>query len=255
MATPSFELRELFHLAFLRHLSLRLKGRTYAVKGGICLRFFHRSPRLSEDMDLDVVSNVAVKTLANAVDSVVSGAALAASLRSHGILRITATKPKQTETTQRWKISLHLDNNGSLPTKIEFSRRNETLAPSQGVPQSDLLNHYRMSPFVAQFYDALSMAVQKLSALASPSRYAVRDLFDLHHLFQTIGVKPMDLKGKVSTEIVQSAVDKMARFKNSDFNEQVLPYLPQDLIALYRGRAAFETLKSETESSMIELLP
>ena len=79
MATRSFDLREFFHLALLRHLATRLSGRDYAVKGGICLRFFHRSPRLSQDMDVDIVSNVRLKTLQNAVDSILEGKAFAAS--------------------------------------------------------------------------------------------------------------------------------------------------------------------------------
>src|SRR3989338_4170190 len=92
MAIRSFELREFFHLALLRHLASRLSGRSYAVKGGLCLRFFHRSPRLSQDMDLDIVSNVQLKTLQNAVDSVLQGRALAASLLPQGIERIEASK-------------------------------------------------------------------------------------------------------------------------------------------------------------------
>ena len=75
MTPRSFELRESFHLAFLRHLATRLFGRSYAVKGGICLRFFHRSPRLSQDLDLDISPEVRLKTLQNAVDSVLGGQA------------------------------------------------------------------------------------------------------------------------------------------------------------------------------------
>ena len=64
MSPNSFQIRELFHLAFLRLLALRLTRRDYAVKGGICLRFFHRSQRLSEDMDFDV-AGIPVRTLTN----------------------------------------------------------------------------------------------------------------------------------------------------------------------------------------------
>ena len=85
MATRSFELREFFHLALLRHLATRLSGRAYAVKGDICLRFFHRSPRLSQDIDIDIVSSVHFKTLQNAVDSILKGQAFAATLLQMGI--------------------------------------------------------------------------------------------------------------------------------------------------------------------------
>ena len=211
MPARSFELRELFHLTLLRHLGTRLSGRSYAVKGGICLRFFHRSARLSEDMDLDIVSNVRLETLRNAVDSVIDGRALLASLMPAGITRLSATKPKQTGTTQRWKISLVLAGGESLPTKVEFSRRKDKIVHSTGVPDAELLRRYKMPPFAAQFYDAPSIAAQKTVALASPARNALRDFFDLHHLFFTIGVKPGELAALVDPRTVKAAADKIAR--------------------------------------------
>ena len=45
---------ELFHLLFLRHVSEKLEKGLYAIKGGCNLRFFFKSIRYSEDMDLDV---------------------------------------------------------------------------------------------------------------------------------------------------------------------------------------------------------
>src|ERR1700674_5337765 len=98
---PGFDVREMFHLHVLRQLAGRLASRPYAVKGGICLRFFHRSPRLSEDMDIDIAPGMPVKTLQNNVDAVLGGQGLAASLRAYGATAVEFTRPKQTETTQR----------------------------------------------------------------------------------------------------------------------------------------------------------
>ncbi len=109
MAILSFELREYFHLNFLYHLSTRLAGRPYALKGGVCLRFFHRSPRLSEDMDLDVSSNIRQQTLENAVDSIIKNRSFLNPLMAKGIKNIATRKPKQTETTQRWKFTLNFN--------------------------------------------------------------------------------------------------------------------------------------------------
>lgn len=254
MPTPSFELRELFHLALLRHLGARLSGRSYAVKGGICLRFFHRSPRLSQDMDLDIVSQVRVETLRNAVDSVIHGRALLASLMPAGVSRLAATKPKQTETTQRWKVSLTMADGESLPTKVEFSRRREKIAHATGVPDAELLRHYKMPPFAAQFYDAPSMAAQKIAALAAPARNAPRDLFDLNHLFFTVGVKPGDVSERVDPKAVEAAADKASGFTFRDFKEQVLPYLPGEMIDLYRDPAVFARQKEEVERTLIGMM-
>ncbi|MHB2025939.1 MAG: nucleotidyl transferase AbiEii/AbiGii toxin family protein [Elusimicrobiota bacterium] len=254
MAPRSFELREFFHLALLRHLATRLSGRDYAVKGGICLRFFYRSPRLSQDMDLDIVSNVRLKTLENAVDSVLQGQAFAASLLQQGITSITASKPKQTATTQRWKAALYSGVGEPLSTKIEFSRRQDRIICSTGMPDAELLSHYRMTPFAAQFYNAASMTAQKIAALASPTRYALRDLFDLHHLLRVILVKPEDAAKLLETKTLESAADKVGRFTFGDFKEQVLPYLTGELIAMYRKEDAFERQKSEVEQALMEML-
>ncbi len=255
MATKSFELRELFHLALLRHLGTRLSGRSYAVKGGICLRFFHRSPRLSEDMDLDIVSNVRAATLRNAVDSVIDGRAMLATLMPAGVTGITATKPKQTETTQRWKVMLRTSGNESLPTKVEFSRRRDQLRYSTGVPDVQLLKQYKMSPFAAQFYDAPLMSAQKITALAAPARNAVRDLFDLHHLFFTVGSKPEDVRPLLDPGIPEAATQKVMGFSFEAFKEQVLPYLTAELMDLYRESTVFDKQKDEvvkTLTGMIE---
>ncbi|OGR88462.1 MAG: hypothetical protein A3J74_01255 [Elusimicrobia bacterium RIFCSPHIGHO2_02_FULL_57_9] len=254
MAIRSFELREFFHLALLRHLASRLSGRSYAVKGGLCLRFFHRSPRLSQDMDLDIVSNVQLKTLQNAVDSVLQGRALAASLLPQGIERIEASKPKQTETTQRWKVALFLGARDALPTKVEFSRRHERIGCSTGMPDAELLRHYRMTPFAAQFYDAAALAAQKIAALAAPSRHALRDLFDLHHLLRVGLVKPEDAARLVETNVLESAAGKARSFAFGDFKEQVLPFLSGELIDFYRRPDAFERQKSEVEAMFAEML-
>jgi predicted nucleotidyltransferase component of viral defense system len=253
VATPSFELREFFHLALLRHLGTRLSGRCYAVKGGICLRFFHRSPRLSEDMDLDIVSQVRVETLRNAVDSVIDGRAMLATLLPAGISGLTATKPKQTDTTQRWKVALQLNGGGSLPTKIEFSRRRDQIRYSTGIPDGELLKKYKTAPFAAQHYDAAQMAAHKILALASPARNALRDLFDLNHLLFGLGSRPEEIAPLVGEATILAASEKVLAYTFEDFQEQVLPYLTAELMPLYRGSAAFDRQKRAVADALLEM--
>lgn len=255
MPTPVLELREFFHLALLRHLAGWLVGRPYAVKGGVCLRLFHRSPRCSQDMDLDIGSTVRVETLQRAVDALLESRAFLASLGPHGITRLEATKPKQTQTTQRWKVALSVGGDLSLPAKIEFSRRHQRLAYSTGVPDRELLARYQTPPFAAQYYGAEEMAAQKILALASAARYAVRDLFDLHHLCRAEGIAWPRLANRVSPLDIERASDKVGRFTYRDFTEQVLPYLPGTLMALFKDPAAFEQLRSEVEEKLLALLP
>jgi predicted nucleotidyltransferase component of viral defense system len=247
MLSPAFELREFFHLTFLRHFSARLTGRAYAVKGGIGLRFFHASPRLSEDMDLDVSRGVGVGALRKTVDTVLENQAFLGHLAGRGVSGLAVSAPKQTTTTQRWKISLHIPG-GSLHTKLEFSRRADDIPHETGVPHPEILSRHKSMPFAAQFYGASLLMEQKIRALAAPNRNAVRDLFDLHHLIFT-----RRAEGQVTaTEVVESAIEKIDVFSFADFVEQVRPYLTEELVAAYREKASFDRIKEETSSALLE---
>jgi len=252
MPPLSFELRERFHLTLLYYISLRLANRPYAVKGGICLRFFHRSQRLSEDMDIDVSSQVRQKTLEDAIDSVIKSQSFNGSLLSRGISRIETRKPKQTETTQRWKFTLYSQQALPLPTKIEFSRRHIQIPYSTGIPDQELLKTYKMHPFAARFYDSNNMCIQKIQALSSPTRHAVRDLFDLDHLFSS--TVTFQCKFRVKYEDVEKAAHKVADFSTKDFKEQVLPYLSESLESMYADSAAFDNLKRRVEEHLLEIM-
>ena len=253
MSSSSFELRERFHLTLLYYISLRLANRPYAVKGGICLRFFHRSQRLSEDMDIDVAAQVRRKTLEDAVDSVIKSQSFIGSLLSRGITRVEARKPKQTETTQRWKFTLYSQDMPS-PTKVEFSRRHSLIPYGTGVPDQELLRAYKMHPFAVRFYDSNNMCVQKIQALSSPNRYAVRDLFDLDHLLSSNLTEPETIKKLIERGDVEKAAEKMDRFHYDDFKGQVLPYLPDSLMMLYSNSAAFGDLKKRVEDHLLEIM-
>ena len=109
-----------------------------------------------------------------------------------------------------------------------------------------------MTPFAVYFYDGAAMAAQKIAALASPSRYALRDLFDLHHLLRVVLVKPEDAAGLVERKTLESAAEKVGRFTFSDFKEQVVPYLSGESIDLYRQIDAFERQKAEVEQALLE---
>lgn len=50
------QMRELFHLEFLRWFGRKLAAEDYVLKGGVNLRFFLGSIRYSEDMDIDIQS-------------------------------------------------------------------------------------------------------------------------------------------------------------------------------------------------------
>jgi hypothetical protein len=115
---------ELFHIAFLDVLSRRVDPARYVLKGGANLRYFFESLRYSEDIDLDI-HGVPQWRLEEKVDGVLESGAMKAILRVGGLAVAEFTKPKQTETTRRWKVAIEAPGDSDpVRTKIEFSNRN-----------------------------------------------------------------------------------------------------------------------------------
>lgn len=88
---------EIFHLLFLRAFGARVDKALFALKGGCNLRFFLKSIRYSEDMDLDI-QTMSVGTLRNNVSRLLDAASFAQALRAHGIEIVRTSLPKQTNT-------------------------------------------------------------------------------------------------------------------------------------------------------------
>src|SRR5271155_4018688 len=94
---------ERFQLVFLRHFAAVISPGTICLKGGLNLRLYHNSPRLSEDIDFDA-RVVGVDILKKNVNKVLAGRPLLTELASVGITLSEINPAKQTETAQRWKF-------------------------------------------------------------------------------------------------------------------------------------------------------
>src|SRR3972149_2879402 len=113
---------EQFHLLFLAQLGRRLDKTLYVLKGGCNLRFFHRSVRDSEDMDLDLGAADA-HVLRDKVRAVFTSRPFAQILEARGMAVEHVTGQKQTGTTQRWKLGLQVGPGAApFPARIGFSR-------------------------------------------------------------------------------------------------------------------------------------
>src|SRR6516165_11307993 len=114
---------ECFHLSLLRTMEARMNRATWVVKGGVNLRAWLGSRRYSEDLDLDAMGGTP-HVLRESFDKVLLGRALEDLLTSQGLEVVRISKPRQTDTTQRWKLELKAAGASvSLHTKVEFSRR------------------------------------------------------------------------------------------------------------------------------------
>jgi len=251
----SYQLRqsvERFHLLFLDQLSRKLDKHLYGVKGGCNLRFFLKSIRYSENMDIDVIQ-VGVETLRNKVNRIMGSTPLALLLQSNHIKILDVSEPKQTETTQRWKLLLQVSGS-DLPinTKIEFSRRNHKMeGVSADVVDPTIISTYQLTPIVASHYDAKAALQQKIMALSGRVQTQSRDVFDIHHLL-SMGTQ-IEKLGDNLQETLSSAIDNALSLKFSDFKGHVLAYLPQDYAATYDSEGLWEAMVLKAVDALQEL--
>jgi hypothetical protein len=103
---------EIFHLLFLRALGGRVDKSLFCLKGGCNLRFFFKSIRYSEDLVLDI-HTMSVGTLKNNVDRLLEAQSFLHALLAQGIEIARRSVPKQTGTTQRWKLHLRISGSGA----------------------------------------------------------------------------------------------------------------------------------------------
>ena len=231
---------ELFHLLFMEQLSQKLDKRLYALKGGCNLRFFLTSLRYSEDIDIDV-HTVAVDTLKKLVHKILTGTPFQQVLKARKITIIDFSEPKQTETTQRWKVQLGIAAQ-SLPinTKIEFSRRGMKSETVTEAISRELSISYKIRPIFIPHYPAAVALEQKIRALIQRTETQARDVFDSYHLLQT---HVLDVKDNFSNEEIQTAIDHTMFIDFAMFMSQVVSYLEPEYQRQYSDKAVWETMQ------------
>jgi hypothetical protein len=237
MARSERQSVELFHLAFLGELGGKLDRGLYAIKGGCNLRFFFHSVRYSEDLDIDI-GKTASGTLRRKVDQILASRSLQLTLGAHGIALGAVTHPKQTETTQRWKVQLELAE-GAAHTKIEFSRRGLNEGVEFAAVDRGLLGGYGLSPMLLSHYGRQAAVQQKIAALVGRSETQARDVFDLELLLSA----PGDLDPTaVDAKLRAAAVDRALAVDYRTFKSQVLAFLPADQQRVYSSCETWEQL-------------
>lgn len=221
-----FQIREIFHLEFLRWFSRKVSANSYGLKGGANLRFFFESRRYSEDMDLDI-ERLRVESLKKTVLEILLSRGFGDSLRSFGIQKIIPpdlSKAKQTETTQRFKVHLLTSSNIDLFTKIEFSRRERTFKPVVESVSTSVLRSYKMPPLLIPHYDGAVASQQKVFALARRTSVQARDVFDLFILSSREFVaKKGAFKNEPNT--LQQALTRLYEIQYPEFRDTVVAYL------------------------------
>lgn len=229
---------ELFHLLFLAQLGQKLDKRRFVLKGGCNLRFFFKSSRYSEDMDLDVQTEP-VDLLREKVGGILNSKSFKQILQVRGMEIEHITESKQTETTQRWKLGLFFPG-GELPvpTKIEFSRRGMGEAVAFESIDPDIIQLYGLAPVMTSHYPVDVAFQQKVQALISRGATQARDVFDLHLLLASgLGRNPLKKMNPLDRENAQA---KAMSIDYAMFKSQVVAYLPPEIQGQY-DRAFWDT--------------
>jgi predicted nucleotidyltransferase component of viral defense system len=231
---------ELIHVAFLEVLSKRIDPRRFVLKGGANLRFFFDSVRYSEDMDLDVVG-VPEWRLAEKVEGILGSMPLRSLLRSAGLVIAEASNPKQTETTQRWKIGIEAPGHRDLlRTRIEFSYRKGDERYRLEPIASRIVQPYALRAPTVQHYLQEAATEQKVRALAGRSETQARDVFDLDLLLRRRQLEP----GALAATVLTTAADRALGLPFAAFRDQVLPFLEPEVGELYEGEESWAQMQA-----------
>jgi hypothetical protein len=234
---------ESFHLQFARLLCAGPDKECFAVKGGCNLRFFFESVRYSEDIDFDVSERVPVHVLKEKVARILAGAPLTLTLRNRGVQVSSVSAPKQTETTQRWKVGLSVEGHPTpLPTKIEFSRRTTTdEAVLEPIAPSVLAEHQSML-FLAPHYPLDAAVRQMVKALADRREVQARDIFDLGGVLIPRTGGRIDLLRAASPQI-KVAMERAMTISYADYKAQVVSYLHPEHADSYGSPQAWDAMQ------------
>lgn len=243
---------EIFHLLFLQVLTAHSRDK-FLLKGGANLRYFFGSVRYSNDIDFDVMDTRSGSVERN-VDAVLNGRALSVLLGQFDLRVDESTKPKQTDTTRRWKLGIAREGaTGDLVrTKIEFSNR--------GVASDDRLyetiprlvvDPYAIRPAVLSHYGLAAALEQKIAALVLRSETKARDVFDLDLLFRLR--RTSDRPRAVDVTRAPLAAQRAREITYSSFRSEVVPFLDPDIASLYDSDEQWENMRTTVSDEIVAL--
>ena len=249
----NLQIREVFHIEFLKNFTKKIKPSFYAVKGGVNMRLFFDSVRYSEDMDLDI-NKISVYALRDTVMKIIGSSTFLTELKSFGVEKVLPpdiTKAKQTETTQRFKIHLITHQGEDLFTKIEFSRRRSSGNTVVELIQEKVLRRYGMSPLIVSHYDAETAVNQKIGALANRKAVQARDIFDIY-ILSTQVVPNKKGRLKVTQEIRKVAGENVFSVSFHRFRDTVLNYFSEEDRAVYENKELWDEIRLKVNGFICE---
>ncbi|MFH1772302.1 MAG: nucleotidyl transferase AbiEii/AbiGii toxin family protein [Candidatus Omnitrophota bacterium] len=249
----SLQIREVFHLEFLRWMGRKIDPKHYAVKGGVNLRLFFKSLRYSEDMDLDV-GVISVEDLKNIIMKILENQTFCDNLREFGIDKVIAPNmehAKQTQTTQRFKVHLLTSGAEDLFTKVEFSRRGFTREFTVAPVSDEVLRFYKLPPLLVSHYTVSSALVQKITSLAARTITQPRDIFDLYILNSFYADIDFEQMRHLDKTVLSKAYDNIFEIGFEEFKDKVASYLSVEDQSSYSNVSSWEQIRLKS-AALIE---
>lgn len=243
------QVREIFHLEFLREFVKAIPTSAFVLKGGSNIRFFFGSVRYSEDMDIDVRETPVHKLQAKCLD-IINSRTLLNRLKTFGVEDIIPPDmqyAKQTETVQRFKVHLITLAGDDLFTKIEFSRRGFDFAYKSEAILSSLLAGYHLPPLIIPHYQVEAVLKQKINALVSRKKVEARDVFDLYILSPRVENLQMKQTPTLLSEVKRLARERIYSIDYHQYRDQVVEYLS------YKDRKYYDTREMWDEIRLVVL--
>ena len=238
---------EKFHLLFLTQLGARIDKKLYSLKGGSNLRFFWKSIRYSEDLDFDV-HTIAKETLRRNVNRIFEDPGFRRILRSHQLDILQFSQPKQTDTTQRWKLQIRASGStAQLPTRVEFSRRKFERGVLFEPLDPEIVAAHGLRPILVSHYDLETAFAQKVEALIGRTETQARDVFDLAFLSER-GAKGTGTKK--SKKEIAAACENAVSVSFEQFKSQVVAYLPAEFRDYYGTTQTWEELQQKVLTAL-----
>lgn len=245
MSSPYIQV-EIFQLTFLRFIERLLPKSDFALKGGCNLRFFFKSIRCSEDIDLDIWTTPPER-LQDRVNRVLGSKEFINALLVKGLRIQNVRAHKQSETTQRWKMAVLAPGAAlELPTKIEFSRRTakDEKRTLLELIDPELTGIRQVPPVLTPHYSAGAAFEQKVQALLNRKETQARDVFDLHLLHRRPEVSELYRTRKDEFRPAL-CTERILAIDFATFNSQVVAFLEADYQDFYRSPKQWETIQLE----------
>ncbi|MCP1674505.1 putative nucleotidyltransferase component of viral defense system [Natronocella acetinitrilica] len=201
-----------------------------ALKGGMAMHAVLGSERTTKDIDFAHAEGAPPERVRRAVERGISEAL------SSGLLEdVRVTAPKQTDTTNRWKINGRAAGS-HVQLTIEMKRH--------PLPEGHIIRRQYLppvgagaTPTLVESYDAIAMAAAKTAALLSENRSAPRDLYDLALLVELRVDPPVALLANAGVEALSrmqaNLWQKLEGMDYPRFCAEVLDFLPRETAARF----------------------